>query len=121
MNHSERQHEVKNLRSSLSNHVHLSFADFNIPMPIINIIDHYEHLLWYTRRLSLNTALLLGLTNISLEDDFKLWWTWNNQFLNLLFLKAVDTFCFLGLSVGRLHSNNDRLTNLLSGEMLTSL
>lgn len=66
--------------------MHLSFADFNIPVLIINIIIIMNIYFDTWGRLSLNTALLLGLTNVSLEDDFKLRWTWNNQFLNLLFL-----------------------------------
>jgi len=78
MNHSKRQHGVKNLRSSLSNHMHLSFADINIPMLITNIII-IMNIYLDTRVLfdfkSLHPALLLGLTNISLEDDFKLGWT----------------------------------------------
>lgn len=104
--------------------MHLSFADINIPMLITNIII-IMNIYLDTRVLfdfkSLHPALLLGLTNISLEDDFKLGWTWNNQFLNLLFIKTVDIFCLLGLSVGRLHSTSDTLAKLLSGEMLTSL
>lgn len=55
--------------------MHLSFADFNIPVLIINIIIIMNIYFDTWGRLSLNTALLLGLTNVSLEDDFKLRWT----------------------------------------------
>lgn len=36
-----KKHEVKNSRSSLPNHMHLSFVDINILMLTINIINIY--------------------------------------------------------------------------------